>query len=158
MKSHVVVAASVALVLSGCATAPKDFYADPSKPKDTALCRAVLETSDPVFQRDAAAELVKRGLTAEECRNRVAMETAAIVGIAAVATGVAVAAACQNGCASPGYTPSYAYSGTDYDCQGGGGDGPYYVRGPFRLTGPDVYGLDADHDGIACEPYGDYGS
>ena len=155
MKSFAIAAALV-VALSGCATAPKDFYADPSKPKDTALCRAVMETLDPQFQRDAAAELTKRGLTAEECQNRVAMETAAIVGIAAVATGAAVAAACQNGCAAP--RPAYAYSGTDYDCQGGGGDGPYFVRGPFRLTGPDIYRLDSDGDGIACEPHGDYGS
>lgn len=156
MKSYAI-AAALAVALSGCATAPKDFYADPSKPKDTALCRAVLETTDLSFQRDAAAELVNRGVTAEECQNKVAMETAALVGIAAVATGVAVVAACQNGCAAPRY-PSYAYSGTDYDCQGGGGDGPRFVPGPFRLTGPDIYRLDADGDGIACEPYGDYGS
>lgn len=63
-------AALVAATTAGCATAPKDFYADPSKPKDTALCRAVMETTDPTFQRDAAAELVKRGLTAEDVRTR----------------------------------------------------------------------------------------
>src|SRR5690554_3505861 len=94
-----VLTALVALSLSACATPPKDFYADPTKPKDTALCRAMLETTDRTFQQDVAAELVRRGLTLEECQNRVAMETAAIVGIAAVATGVAVAAACSNGCA-----------------------------------------------------------
>lgn len=157
MKS-VTIAAAFALVLTGCATAPKDFYADPAKPKDTALCRAVMETADPVFQRDAAAELVKRGLTAEECENRVAMETAAIVGIAAVATGVAVVAACQNGCAAPSYRPAnyYAGAGPDVDCAGGGGNGPRYVQGPFRYTGPDVFGLDRDGDGIACEPFDEY--
>jgi hypothetical protein len=40
---------------------------------------------------------------------------------------------------------------SDYDCAGGGGNGPYYVRGPFRVVGTDHYRLDADHDGIACE-------
>lgn len=40
---------------------------------------------------------------------------------------------------------------SDYDCAGGGGNGPYYVRGPFRVVGSDPYRLDADHDGIACE-------
>jgi hypothetical protein len=39
----------------------------------------------------------------------------------------------------------------DYDCAGGSGNGPYYVRGPFRVVGTDHYRLDADHDGIACE-------
>jgi hypothetical protein len=40
---------------------------------------------------------------------------------------------------------------SDYDCAGGSGNGPYYVRGPFRVVGSDPYRLDADHDGIACE-------
>jgi hypothetical protein len=40
---------------------------------------------------------------------------------------------------------------SDYDCAGGSGNGPYYVRGPFRVVGRDHFGLDADHDGIACE-------
>lgn len=40
---------------------------------------------------------------------------------------------------------------SDYDCAGGSGNGPYYVRGPFRVVGTDHFGLDADHDGTACE-------
>lgn len=40
---------------------------------------------------------------------------------------------------------------SDYDCAGGSGNGPYYVSGPFRVVGTDHYGLDSDHDGIACE-------
>jgi hypothetical protein len=40
---------------------------------------------------------------------------------------------------------------SDYDCAGGGGNGPYYVRGPFRVVGNDHYRLDSDGDGIACE-------
>lgn len=40
---------------------------------------------------------------------------------------------------------------SDYDCAGGSGNGPYYVRGPFRVVGTDHYGLDSDHDGTACE-------
>jgi hypothetical protein len=39
----------------------------------------------------------------------------------------------------------------DVDCEGGPGDGPKYVRGPLRATGKDVYGLDGDSDGVACE-------
>jgi hypothetical protein len=39
----------------------------------------------------------------------------------------------------------------DYDCAGGGGNGPNYVKGPVRVVGTDVYGLDSDHDGVACE-------
>lgn len=40
---------------------------------------------------------------------------------------------------------------SDVDCAGGGGNGPAYVRGPIRVTGNDIYGLDRDGDGIACE-------
>jgi hypothetical protein len=40
---------------------------------------------------------------------------------------------------------------SDYDCAGGSGNGPYYVRGPIRVVGRDHYRLDADHDGTACE-------
>ena len=39
----------------------------------------------------------------------------------------------------------------DYDCLGSG-DGPLYVRGPINVDGPDVYGLDDNGDGIACNP------
>jgi hypothetical protein len=40
---------------------------------------------------------------------------------------------------------------SDVDCAGGSGNGPAYVSGPIRVTGDDIYGLDSDDDGIACE-------
>lgn len=40
---------------------------------------------------------------------------------------------------------------SDVDCAGGGGNGPEYVQGPIRVIGVDIYGLDRDGDGIACE-------
>ncbi len=41
----------------------------------------------------------------------------------------------------------------DYDCYGGGGDGPNYTPpgALIRVVGKDSFGLDADRDGIACE-------
>ena len=39
---------------------------------------------------------------------------------------------------------------SDYDCIGGSGNGPKYT-GPVRVVGPDVFRLDADHDGWGCE-------
>ena len=39
----------------------------------------------------------------------------------------------------------------DYDCLGGSGNGPNYVRGPVRVVGPDTFRLDADRDGLGCE-------
>lgn len=40
---------------------------------------------------------------------------------------------------------------SDVDCDGGSGNGPAYVRGPLQVVGPDVYDLDRDGDGIACD-------
>lgn len=40
---------------------------------------------------------------------------------------------------------------SDVDCAGGSGNGPAYVSGPIQVTGSDIYDLDRDNDGIACE-------
>ncbi len=52
---------------------------------------------------------------------------------------------------TPGYDPCIANLGTDVDCAGGSGNGPRYVQGPVRVTGPDVYDLDRDGNGIGCQ-------
>jgi len=40
---------------------------------------------------------------------------------------------------------------SDVDCAGGRGNGPEYVKGPIDVIGKDIYGLDRDGNGIACE-------
>lgn len=40
---------------------------------------------------------------------------------------------------------------SDYDCEGGSGDGPLYT-GTVTVVGPDEYDLDRNGDGIGCEP------
>lgn len=40
---------------------------------------------------------------------------------------------------------------SDVDCAGGPGNGPAYVTGPIKVIGTDIYKLDGDGDGIACE-------
>lgn len=40
---------------------------------------------------------------------------------------------------------------SDVDCAGRGGNGPAYVKGPIQVIGRDIYGLDRDGDGVACE-------
>lgn len=149
---------AVPMIVSGCATAPKTFYANPASVKDTTLCRTFLDAAEKgqeQYARDLGAEARRRGLTLEQCQSKVNTENAVLIGIAVVATGAAAVAACSGGgCGGGGYS-SYQ---TDYDCEGGGGDGPYFVKGPFRLTGPDTYDLDRDGDGIACEPFQDMGA
>lgn len=50
----------------------------------------------------------------------------------------------------PNYTGCVPVA-SDVDCAGGSGNGPAYVSGPIRVIGKDIYGLDNDKDGIACE-------
>lgn len=40
---------------------------------------------------------------------------------------------------------------SDVDCAGGSGNGPAYVSGPVRVIGSDIYDLDRDGDGVACD-------
>lgn len=69
---------------------------------------------------------------------------AIMVQLAAVGTGYAQE--CH-----PSYEEKCVPIASDVDCAGGSGNGPAYVRGPVRVVGPDVYGLDRDGDGRACE-------
>lgn len=49
------------------------------------------------------------------------------------------------------YTGACVPIASDVDCAGGSGNGPAYVTGPVRIVGSDVYDLDRDGDGIACD-------
>ncbi len=146
---HITTIVALAAALSGCATAPKAFYENPAKQDVTALCRAVFETKDASFRKDVAAELVRRGMTIESCQTKISQQNTAIAAVALVGTVAAVGVIAANG-GGGGYSAP-ASSGTDYDCLGGRGDGPLYVRGPVHVGAYDPYGLDADGDGIGCE-------
>ncbi|MDD5638662.1 MAG: hypothetical protein PHO28_02015 [Candidatus Pacebacteria bacterium] len=50
----------------------------------------------------------------------------------------------------PNYSGCLRADASDYDCIGGGGNGPYYT-GKVRVIGSDVFGLDRDGDGWGCE-------
>ena len=56
----------------------------------------------------------------------------------------------SNGCDS-NYADVCVPIASDVDCAGGSGNGPAYVDGPLRIVGSDVYDLDRDGDGIACD-------
>ena len=56
--------------------------------------------------------------------------------------------------AQPQCDPNYSGCvpiASDVDCAGGKGNGPAYVKGPVKVIGKDIYGLDKDRDGIGCE-------
>ena len=56
--------------------------------------------------------------------------------------------ASSNGC-DPNYTGCVPID-SDVDCAGGSGNGPSYT-GPVRVIGSDIYDLDGNGDGEACE-------
>lgn len=60
-----------------------------------------------------------------------------------------VTAAPTSNC-DPNYTGCVPIA-SDVDCAGGSGNGPAYVRGLVRVIGSDIYDLDRDGDGVACQ-------
>ncbi len=81
---------------------------------------------------------------------KVILASLAVVGLAALPA-AAPASVSKRKC-DPNYRGACLKPNVSvYDCAGGSGNGPYYVRGPSRGVGRDHYRLDADHDGIACE-------
>lgn len=58
--------------------------------------------------------------------------------------------AAGGGC-DPNYSGQCVPIASDVDCAGGSGNGPAYTAGPVRVIGSDVYDLDRDGDGIACD-------
>ncbi len=56
----------------------------------------------------------------------------------------------SRGRCDPNYTGCVPID-SDVDCAGGKGNGPSYVAGPVRVIGRDIYDLDRDGDGVACE-------
>ncbi|MGF3053014.1 G5 domain-containing protein [Microbacterium sp. YY-03] len=63
----------------------------------------------------------------------------------------AFAGSADNGC-NPNYADACVPNDpVDVDCAWGTGDGPSYFDGVARVVGSDVYGLDRDKDGYACE-------
>jgi hypothetical protein len=63
---------------------------------------------------------------------------------------VAVGTKKASGC-DPNYSGACVPIASDVDCAGGSGNGPAYVRGPVRVVGSDIYQLDRDGDGVACD-------
>jgi hypothetical protein len=67
----------------------------------------------------------------------------------------ALAEAEEKEATAPDCDPNYSGAcmdpnSSDYDCEGGSGDGPDYV-GTVQVVGDDVHDLDRDGDGTACD-------
>jgi len=103
-----------------------------------------------------AAAAAQQAADAKAAQDAAAAQAAAQAAAAAAAKAAAppapVAPAVPG--TNPGCDPNYSGCvpiASDVDCAGGSGNGPAYVSGPVQVIGRDIYGLDADHDGIGCE-------
>jgi hypothetical protein len=56
-----------------------------------------------------------------------------------------------SGDCDPNYAGACVPVASDVDCGSGSGNGPEYLHGTARVVGEDVYDLDRDGDGVACE-------
>lgn len=150
MRQYLAIGAAAAFALSGCATSPSKFYADPAKPDATSLCRVALDArTDAQFRSDVMRELLRRGIHLQDCQNKVATQNGVLVAAALIGVTTAAVIACKGGgCAGGG---GGGYVDDDVDCYGGTGNGPRWQYGPIAVGSYDPYGLDADHDGVGCE-------
>jgi hypothetical protein len=101
----------------------------------------------------AAAQQAADAKAAQEAAAAQAAAQAAAAAAAKAAAPPAPVAPAVPG-TNPGCDPNYSGCvpiASDVDCAGGSGNGPAYVSGPVQVIGRDIYGLDADHDGIGCE-------
>lgn len=70
--------------------------------------------------------------------------------IVKVGTKVPKSAAPTPSC-DPNYSGACVPIASDVDCGGGSGNGPEYLYGTAKVIGSDIYDLDRDNDGLACE-------
>jgi hypothetical protein len=136
------------------AIAARDLHRSPAA---TAL---IATATTKLAQARAAARLAKNRATCTRVE-KVAVRTATGVppGCDAFAAQVAEERAAEEAeaaeAAPPDCDPNYAGAcldpnSSDYDCEGGSGDGPDYT-GTVRVVGDDPYDLDRDGDKVACD-------
>ena len=145
--------------LAGCSARASSFYRNPSGENATALCRTVYDEGKGMqFRRDAAMELMRRGIDDEQCRERITDQNILIGTIAIIAGVTAVGVACANNACPRVGGFAGAGIGPDIDCAGGPGDGPRFQPGPVWVGSDDPFDLDRDGDGWGCEVGGDFGA
>ncbi|SMH31447.1 G5 domain-containing protein [Rathayibacter oskolensis] len=124
---------------------------DPNADQGTSTFAAgvdgVLTRTFEIVKHDGAE--VSRSQTSESVTTA-AIDDVTRVGTRAPAPAPVAAPAAAAGC-DPNYTGPCVPIDSDVDCAGGSGNGPSYVGGPVTVVGSDVYDLDRDGDGIACD-------
>lgn len=94
--------------------------------------------------REVSRELVSEAVTVEPIAQVTANGTY-------VAPPPPPAPAAPSGNCDPNYADACVPIASDVDCAGGSGNGPAYFDGIARVVGSDIYDLDRDGDGYACE-------
>ncbi|MDY0910895.1 G5 domain-containing protein [Microbacterium sp. CFBP9034] len=102
--------------------------------------------------KETGRELISDEVTTPPVAEVTAVGTAAAAAPPAPAPAPAPAEP-GSGC-DPNYAEACVPASSDVDCAGGSGNGPAYFDGVARVVGSDIYGLDRDGDGYACEPWG----
>ena len=101
-------------------------------------------------ERRAARRSASRRRARVEARKRTERRRRARAAALAAATPTPEATPASDSCDSS-YEGACLDSGSsDYDCEGGSGDGPDYT-GTVQVVGDDHFDLDRDGDGIACD-------
>ncbi len=141
-----------ALTWLDSATAKK--LSDDRAAEAAAKAAAEKAAADKVAADKAAADqaAAAQAAAAKAAADKAAADKAAADAAAAKLvpkTVVPAAPQAQSNC-DPNYSGCVPVA-SDVDCAGGKGNGPAYVRGPVRVIGSDIYGLDNDGDGIGCE-------
>jgi hypothetical protein len=114
----------------------------------TVLATATAPTTAVTVESTAAAPASTASTTATSSSTTTS-STTSTTPAAPTTTPTTASSTTASGC-DPNYTGCVPIA-SDVDCAGGSGNGPAYVEGPVEVIGVDIYGLDADNDGIGCE-------
>lgn len=131
------------------AAAAAKAAADQAAAEKAAADKAAQEAAAKAAAEQAAAEAARQEAAAAEAARQQQAAAAAAQAQAQVPVQPAAPAA-PSGC-DPNYSGACVPIASDVDCAGGSGNGPAYARGPVRVVGSDIYGLDRDGDGLGCE-------
>jgi hypothetical protein len=141
---------SILLVVAvGCGSSADSSGENESQQRAAALQRAQQQAAQRRELRRQVARVRQARAPRQAARQR-ARRAEARRQRAAAAVAAEAATTAESSC-DPNYSGACLDpSASDYDCEGGSGDGPYYT-GTVTVVGADPHGLDSDGDGIGCE-------
>jgi hypothetical protein len=113
----IVIAIFMSLVLAACAASPQQFAAKGSSMGDTRVCKTWISAnkgSDAAFHQATTAEIDRRGLSLEQCKQLITQQRI-VIGAAIVLTAVVVAAAKSGGGGGGGSSTANSATDSEWD-------------------------------------------